>query len=124
MKMASGVPERYNTSISPGDQGTPRRDFFRLMAASLALGGAGACTRQPRETILPYARSPEEAIPGRPLFFATAMTLGGYATGLLVESHEGRPTKTEGNPLHPASRGGTDVFARSTVRLSEEVGYR
>ena len=53
--------------------------------------------------------------PGRPLFYATAMTLGGRATGLLVESHEGRPTKIEGNPSHPASLGATDVFAQAAL---------
>ena len=58
---------------------------------------------------MPYVRQPEELIPGKPLFFATAMPLGGVATGLLVESHEGRPTKIEGNPLHPGSLGATDV---------------
>jgi molybdopterin-containing oxidoreductase family iron-sulfur binding subunit len=60
-------------------------------------------------------RQPENVIPGRPLFYATAMTLGGLATGLLVESHEGRPTKIEGNPLHPASLGATDVFAQAAL---------
>src|SRR6266496_2564249 len=68
-----------------------RRTFLRLMGASLALAGITACTRQPTETIVPYVRQPEELIPGRPLFYATAMALGGVATGVLVESHEGRP---------------------------------
>src|SRR5205814_4176518 len=83
--------------------------------ASLALAGVTACTRQPPEKILPYVRQPEELIPGRPLFFATAMTVGGVATGLLVESHEGRPTKIEGNPLHPGSLGATDVYAQAAI---------
>jgi MoCo/4Fe-4S cofactor protein with predicted Tat translocation signal len=92
-----------------------RRRFLQLMAASLALGGLGACSRPPTETIVPYVRQPEEIIPGKPLFYATAMTLRGYALGLLVESHMGRPTKVEGNPLHPASLGATDVFAQASV---------
>ena len=83
------------------------------MGASLALAGVTACTRQPPEKIVPYVRQPEEIVPGRPLFYATAMTLGGVATGLLVESHEGRPTKIEGNPEHPGSLGATDVFAQA-----------
>jgi molybdopterin-containing oxidoreductase family iron-sulfur binding subunit len=82
-----------------------RRTFLKLMGASLALAGVTACTKQPAEKIVPYVRQPEELIPGRPLFYATAMPLGGVATGLLVESHEGRPTKIEGNPLHPGSLG-------------------
>src|SRR5256886_8783220 len=92
-----------------------RRRFLKLMAASLALAGVTACTRQPSEKIVPYVRQPEELIPGRPLFFATAMPLGGVATGLLVESHEGRPTKIEGNPLHPGSLGATDVYAQAAI---------
>ena len=85
------------------------------MGASLALAGVTACTRQPPEKIVPYVRQPEELVPGKPLFFATAMPLGGVATGLLVESHEGRPTKIEGNPDHPGSLGATDVFAQAAV---------
>src|SRR6185436_9746212 len=92
-----------------------RRTFLKLMGASLALAGATACTRQPPEKIVPYVRQPEELVPGRPLFYATAMPLGGVATGLLVESHEGRPTKIEGNPLHPGSLGATDVFAQAAI---------
>ena len=92
-----------------------RRGFLKLMSASMALAGATACTVQPQELIVPYVRQPEDEIPGKPLFFATAMTLGGVATGLLVESHEGRPTKIEGNPDHPASRGATDLFAQGSV---------
>src|SRR6186713_620809 len=92
-----------------------RRQFLKLMGASLALAGVSACTRQPAEKIVPYVRQPEELIPGRPMFFATAMAIGGVATGLLVESHEGRPTKVEGNPLHPSSLGAADVFAQAAI---------
>ncbi|MCI0403973.1 MAG: TAT-variant-translocated molybdopterin oxidoreductase, partial [Acidobacteria bacterium] len=93
-----------------------RRRFLQLMAASFALAGlSAACTRQPTEHIVPYVRQPEQYIPGRPLYYATAMTLAGYATGLLVESHLGRPTKIEGNELHPASLGATDSFAQASI---------
>ena len=92
-----------------------RRGFLKLMAASLALAGLSGCAGKPKETILPYARAPEELVPGKPLFFATAMTLAGSAIGLLVESHEGRPTKIEGNPDHPASLGATDVFSQASL---------
>jgi MoCo/4Fe-4S cofactor protein with predicted Tat translocation signal len=91
-----------------------RRGFLKLMGASLALAGA-ACTRQPEELIVPYVRQPENLVPGRPLYFATTMPLGGRGLGLLVESHEGRPTKVEGNPDHPASLGATDAFAQASV---------
>jgi molybdopterin-containing oxidoreductase family iron-sulfur binding subunit len=92
-----------------------RRTFVKLMGASLALAGVTACTRQPAEKIVPYVRQPEEIVPGRPLFFATAFPRGGYALPVLAESHEGRPTKIEGNPEHPASGGATDAFAQASV---------
>ena len=92
-----------------------RRDFVRLMGASLALAGLTACTKQPEEKIVPYVTQPEELIPGKPLFYATAMTLGGAAYGLLAESHMGRPTKLEGNPEHPATLGSTDVFLQAAI---------
>jgi MoCo/4Fe-4S cofactor protein with predicted Tat translocation signal len=92
-----------------------RRGFLKLMGASLAMAGMTACTKQPLEPIVPYVRQPEEVIPGRPLFFATAFTLGGYASPILVESHLYRPTKIEGNEQHPASLGGTDIFAQASI---------
>src|SRR5215467_11568063 len=97
------------------DDAAGRRQFLKVMGASLALAGLSACTRQPEETILPYVRQPEEVIPGRPLFFATSMPLGGVAMPLLAENHMGRPTHMEGNPEHPASLGSTDVFGQASV---------
>jgi molybdopterin-containing oxidoreductase family iron-sulfur binding subunit len=97
-------------------EGFDRRDLLKFAGVSLALAGLSGCTRQPTEKIVPYVRQPEEVVPGgKPLFFATAMTVSGYATGLLVESHSGRPTKIEGNPLHPASRGAADLFAQASL---------
>jgi MoCo/4Fe-4S cofactor protein with predicted Tat translocation signal len=92
-----------------------RRSFLKLMGASLALAGVSACTRQPEEEIIPYVRQPEEEVPGKPLFFATAMPINGAGIGLLIESHEGRPTKVEGNPDHPSSHGATDPFAQASI---------
>jgi MoCo/4Fe-4S cofactor protein with predicted Tat translocation signal len=92
-----------------------RRGFLKLMGASLAMAGMTACTKQPLETIVPYVKQPEEVVPGRPLFFATAFTLGGYASPILVESHLYRPTKIEGNDQHPASLGGTDIFSQASI---------
>jgi molybdopterin-containing oxidoreductase family iron-sulfur binding subunit len=92
-----------------------RRGFLKLMGASLALAGVSACTRQPAESIVPYVRQPEELVPGKPLFYATAMPFAGSGVGLLVESHEGRPTKIEGNPDHPSSGGATDLFAQAAI---------
>ncbi len=92
-----------------------RRGFLKLMGASLAMAGMTACTKQPLEPIVPYVKQPEEVVPGRPLFFATAFTLGGYASPVLVESHLYRPTKIEGNDRHPASLGGTDIFSQASI---------
>jgi MoCo/4Fe-4S cofactor protein with predicted Tat translocation signal len=92
-----------------------RRGFLKLMGASMALAGMTACTKQPTEPIVPYVRQPEELVPGRPLFFASAFTLGGYGSPVLVESHMYRPTKIEGNSLHPASQGGTDIYAQASI---------
>jgi len=92
-----------------------RRGFMKVMGASMALAGMTGCVKLPKEEIVPYVRQPEEVIPGRPMFYATAMTLGGYASPLLVESHLGRPTKVEGNEQHPASLGGTDIFAQASI---------
>src|SRR5438270_3220993 len=96
-------------------QGLDRRALLKVMAASLAMAGAAACTKQPKETIVPYVRQPENIIPGVPLFYATAMPSQGYARGLLVESHMNRPTKVEGNPDHPASLGATTIFEQASV---------
>jgi molybdopterin-containing oxidoreductase family iron-sulfur binding subunit len=96
-------------------EGTSRRGFLQLAGASLALAGLTGCTKQPIEKIVPYVRQPEQVIPGRPLFFATALTHAGYALGVLAESHMGRPTKVEGNPDHPASLGATDAFAQAAI---------
>ncbi|MGB7584196.1 MAG: TAT-variant-translocated molybdopterin oxidoreductase, partial [Terriglobales bacterium] len=92
-----------------------RRGFLKLMGASLAMAGMTACTKQPMEPIVPYVRQPEELVPGLPMFYATAFTLGGYAEPLLVESHMYRPTKIEGNDKHPASLSGTDIFAQASI---------
>ncbi|HEY6802599.1 MAG TPA: TAT-variant-translocated molybdopterin oxidoreductase [Pyrinomonadaceae bacterium] len=81
-----------------------RRTFIKLMGASLALAGLSGCVFQPPEKIVPYVKQPEEEIPGKALFFATAVPLFGAATPVLVRSNEGRPTKIEGNPDHPNNR--------------------
>jgi MoCo/4Fe-4S cofactor protein with predicted Tat translocation signal len=82
-----------------------RRTFLKLMGASLALAGLSGCVIQPPEKVIPYVKQPEEETPGKGLWFATAFSLGGIATPLLVRSNEGRPTKVEGNPDHPNNRG-------------------
>ena len=116
------------------DDPSSRRQFLKLMAASLALAGLSGCAFQPPERIVPYVKAPEELVPGKPLYFATSTTVAGDVIGLIAESHEGRPTKLEGNALHPASPaalapigdgdgasdgngvvGATDLFAQAEI---------
>ncbi len=92
-----------------------RRRFVQLMAGSLALAGLTGCTRQPTETILPYVEPPENTIPGRAKYYATATVENGVAQGVIVESHLGRPTKVEGNPAHPASLGASSVHSQACL---------
>jgi molybdopterin-containing oxidoreductase family iron-sulfur binding subunit len=94
-----------------------RRTFLKLMGASLALAGLSGCVIQPPEKVIPYVKQPEEEVPGKGLFFATAYSLSGVATPLLVRSNEGRPTKIEGNPDHPSNLGcsSTDIFSQASL---------
>jgi len=100
---------------SEWDDGVDRRDFLKLMAASLAFAGLSGCGRTPEQYVVPYVKQPDGLTLGKPQFYATAMPFGADAIGLLVESHEGRPTKIEGNPDHPSSLGATNVFAQASV---------
>ena len=91
-----------------------RRKFIGLMGASLALAGMTGC-RQPSGTVVPNVVDTEGVIQGKPVTFASAFPLSGYGTGVLVKSYEGRPIKIEGNPAHPSSLGGTDIFAQASL---------
>jgi MoCo/4Fe-4S cofactor protein with predicted Tat translocation signal len=105
-------PEQASEWLDP----VGRRRFLQLMGASMALAGVGAgCVVHPQETIVPYVRQPEQVVPGRPAFYATAAVHDGYGVGVLAESHMGRPTKLEGNPTHPASLGATDAFTQAAI---------
>jgi len=94
-----------------------RRNFLKVMGASLALAGLGVagCSRGPDEAIVPYVYPPEDVVPGKPLFYASAMPLSGFGHGVVVEQHEGRPTKIEGNPDHPSSVGATNVWMQASI---------
>ena len=100
---------------SEWDDSVDRRDFLKLMAASLAFAGLSGCGRTPEQIVVPYVKQPDGMTPGKPQFYATVMPFGADAIGLLVESHEGRPTKIEGNPDHPSSLGATNVFAQASI---------
>ena len=94
--------------------GANRRQFLQLMGAGAALMGLSAC-RKPAELILPYSRKPEDVIEGIAQYYATAMPLRGVVSGLLAESHEGRPTKVEGNPEHPAAQGVAGLWEQASI---------
>src|SRR5580700_2373685 len=105
----------FPRQASEWDEAVDRRDFLKLMAASLAFAGLAGCKSNEQSNIVPYVKQPDGMVLGKPLFFATVMPFAGDAIGLLVESHEGRPTKIEGNPDHPASQGATDAIAQASV---------
>ncbi len=93
-----------------------RRSFLKLMGASTALAGFGLTScRRPEMHLVPFTKSAEWTIPGKPLYYATAMPRRTGALPLVVTTVDGRPIKVEGNPLHPASGGATDAFAQASV---------
>src|SRR5438105_5062867 len=94
--------------------GITRRDMMMLLGASLSLAGLAGC-RRPVEEIVPFVTAPEEMVPGIPRYYATTMPFGRSAYGLIVESHEGRPTKIEGNPSHPSTLGASSSRVQASV---------
>lgn len=114
---APTIPQGDPRDNAPNDPAViDRREFLAMMNAGIAAASlAGCSSSQPAEVIVPYVQSPEHIVPGRPLFFATAISHSGRTLGVLVESHMGRPTKIEGNPLHPASLGATDAITQASV---------
>ncbi len=119
---------RHRLSVLPADPPAPdgdqrpgeldRRELMKLLAAGASLAGVGglaACMEPPRERIQPRVEQPPELVPGVPAEYATSMVIDGFATGLVVRTHEARPTKVEGNPEHPASLGATGAFHQASV---------
>lgn len=111
----SFLKEEYPHGPALSDTPSDRREFLKLMGASLVMAGLAGCKPQDLEKIVPYVQAPEDVTPGKPIFFATAMPFNGASTGLLVESHLGRPTKVEGNPQHPDSLGATSLFHQASI---------
>ena len=95
--------------------GINRRDMIMLLGASLSLAGAAGCIRRPVEEIVPFTSMPEDLVPGIPRYYATTMPFRRSAYGLIVESHEGRPTKIEGNPAHPSTLGASNAIVQAAV---------
>jgi molybdopterin-containing oxidoreductase family iron-sulfur binding subunit len=110
----AALEREFPEGASELPEGITRRDMMTLVGASLSLAGLAGC-RRPVEEIVPFVTAPEESVPGIPRYYATTMPFGRSAYGLIVESHEGRPTKIEGNPGHPASLGASSVRIQASV---------
>jgi len=116
--------------INNAEEGVSRRGFMQVLSVSTAIAAVGAACKKPHDKIVPFVRRPEEVVPGNPLHFATAYALDGYASGLLVDSNEGRPTKIEGNPAHPRrwarrrsrSRAWSSAFTTTTAPRRSATG--
>src|SRR5579863_6105716 len=110
------VHREFPANASEMLDGNSRRTVLKLMAASFGLAGLTAC-RRPVEHIVPVinASDAENYAPGEPFFYSTVHSMGGHVTGLLVETHDGRPTKVEGNPDHPHSLGAATAFEQASV---------
>ncbi|HZN03375.1 MAG TPA: TAT-variant-translocated molybdopterin oxidoreductase, partial [Candidatus Polarisedimenticolia bacterium] len=104
----------FPEGASEPPDGMSRRDILTLLGASVSLAGLAAC-RRPVHHIVPFVEPPEQVIPGVPRYYATTMPFGRSAVGLVVESHEGHPTKIEGNPRHPGSQGSSSVRAQAAI---------
>lgn len=107
-------PRRKSQESTVGGDNISRRDLLTLASSLTALSLLPAC-RRPAESIVPRVSRPEQVIPGKPLHYATALSLMGTAFGLLVETHDGRPTKVEGNPCHPETMGASSSFLQASI---------
>jgi molybdopterin-containing oxidoreductase family iron-sulfur binding subunit len=108
------VDREFPENASELSDGFSRRGFLAIMGSAVLLASCDFA-RRPVQKILPYSKQPEDIVPGIPLFYASSMPFQGSLTGLVVENHEGRPTKVEGNDMHPASLGGTSIFNQASV---------
>jgi len=110
----AALEREFPEGASELPEGITRRDMMLLLGASLSLAGLAGC-RRPVEEIVPYVAPPEDVVPGIPRNYATTMPFRRSAYGLIVESHEGRPTKIEGNPAHPSTVGASSTLAQASV---------
>ncbi len=113
-KFQDWMHREFPEGASELPDGASRRTLLKFMGATLALAGLTAC-RRPEEKIIPLAKGAEDLIPGKPVHYNSVFTLGGNAAGVTVETHDGRPTKIEGNPNHPQSLGAASAYAQASV---------
>ncbi len=109
------IAREFPSQADKWDDEPSRRAFLKVMGASLALAGLQGCAGQPEEKIVPYVRTPEDTVPGKATYYATAATIDGVATGVLATSHDGRPTKVDGNPDHPGSLGTSGALLQAEI---------
>ncbi|HTL58944.1 MAG TPA: TAT-variant-translocated molybdopterin oxidoreductase [Candidatus Limnocylindrales bacterium] len=109
------VQREFPAGASEWWDGVSRRSFLKMAAATMALAGLSACTKQPVREIFPYVKQPEELVPGQPLYYATSMLWRGFATGVLAKSREGHPIKVDGNPQHPSTPSGSNVWLQASI---------
>ncbi len=109
------VQDEFPSPLQGGELLWSRRDFMKLMGASMALAGVSGCSGPADEEIAPYVHAPLQGVEGEARHYASAVTLNGFASGVVATSYMGRPVKLEGNPRHPASDGGTDIFTQAAI---------
>jgi len=115
LEFQARLAQEFPFTATLGPSELDRRQFVKLMAASITLAGLTGCVRRSADKIVPFVVAPETLVPGRPEYYATAMPVEGFARGIVVESHLGRPTKIEGNPDHPESLGATDAITQAAI---------
>lgn len=111
----SYLAEEFPRQSRPLSLEIDRRKFLMLMGGALAMAGLTGCRFLPQQKIVPYVNSPEDLVPGIPLYYATGMTLSGYGVGLVATSNMGRPIKLDGNSKHPSSLGGSDPLMQASI---------
>src|SRR5690242_7259261 len=109
-RLRAEFPQASSMFDDPG-----RRQFLKLMGASLLLGGLGACGENKSDHALPYVNQPENLVPGVARAYATGVLFDGYVQPVIATTHAGRPTKLDGNPDHPATRGKSDASTQSAI---------
>lgn len=109
------IHREFHREAAPWMADFDRRTFLKVMGASAALAGLAACRPKIHEKIVPYVKSPEEVVPGEPLQYATTVNFAGYGFGALATAYDGRPTKLDGNDLHPATMGASDIYLQASI---------
>ncbi|HVU18121.1 MAG TPA: 4Fe-4S dicluster domain-containing protein [Candidatus Didemnitutus sp.] len=115
----SAFRARATDEFAVGASGWPgeidRREFLKVMGASLMLAGISGCARRLPDQLVSRADAPGSPAIPELAWYATAVPWHGYARGALVRVARGRPTLLEGNPDHPESRGALDAVSQASI---------